>query len=403
MSLRFLKFCQCNRDRLGLCLIVSFLLFISPSQALCDERIDRIEKMLELMQHKIDALSLENRQLKEKVQLMETASRHSDGIMQATTPPPPASFKARTSDRSTGSLAVAAGAKKTITTTVKKTESVEDAADEAFNMDVFQERIRGLEAGQEELTTRLDSSVKVRGYASVEYGINDQQAQNSGFRLHHFSLLFSKAIQKDWQLFSEIEFEDAPFIEAIHANPNNNGTSTVQGKFLIEQMYIKYHPSVRWDISAGRFLTPFGIWNVYHYAPYVPTQRRPLMIRSLFPVFSDGLKLRYASNPDFGLIDSQFYITNGAGNPGRLDRNVSKAVGGKINIAPTFWQDLNFGASLYRDKDNLNVIRTIYGLHLNGHYRNAGFQAEFSHRMNKPLNAVSFRDVSAYTQSSCPI
>jgi len=275
-------------------------------------------------------------------------------------------------------------------------EPVQEAADEAFNMDIFQERIRDLEAGHEEVTTRLDSGVKVGGYASVEYGLTDQQARNSGFRLHHFSLFFSKAIQKDWQLFSEVEFEDAPLIQA---NPNN-GTSTVQGKFLVEQMYIKYHPSVRWDVVAGRFLTPFGVWNIYHYAPYVPTQRRPLMIRSLFPVFSDGLQLRYAFNLGFGLINSQFYIANGAGNPGRRDMNVSKAVGGKINIAPYLLGDLNVGASIYRDKDNFNATGTTYGLHLVGHYHNAGIQAALAYRENKPLNAIRFKNVSTYTQLS---
>jgi len=340
---------------------------MAPSQALCEERMDRIEKTLELMQQKVEALNLENRQLKEKMQLLEAAAKQRNNI----------------SD--------------TAITPVKVMEPVQEAADESFNMDVFQERIRDLEAGHEEVTTRLDSGVKVGGYASVEYGLTDKQTRNSGFRLHHFSLFFSKAIQKNWQLFSEVEFEDAPLIQV---NPNNNGSSTVQGKFLVEQMYMKYHPSVRWDIVAGRFLTPFGVWNVYHYAPYVPTQRRPLMIRSLFPVFSDGLQLRYTFDSGLGLINSQFYVANGAGNPGRRDLNISKAVGGKINISPYFLEDLNVGASIYRDKDNLNVIGTTFGLHLVGHYHNAGIQAALAYRENNPLNAISFKSISTYTQLS---
>lgn len=395
----FLKVCQRHRGRLGLCFIVGFLLFIAPSQALCDERIDRIEKTLKLMQQKIEALSLENRQLKEKVQVMEAASKQRGHILQAATTPHPDSSKVNTTNHSTESLAVTATevAAKAPPTTVKKTESIDKLADEKFSMDTFQERIRELESSQEETISRLDSSVKVGGYASVEYGFTNDQARSSGFRVRNFSLFFSKAIQKNWQLFSELEFEDAPF---IRSNPNNNAISTVQGKFLVEQMYIKYHPSVRWDIVAGRYLTPFGIWNVYHYDPYVPTQRRPLMLRVLFPVYSDGVQFRYSFNPGLGLINSELYLANGTGNSGRFDRNVSKAIGGKINITPNFLTDMNFGASIFRDKDNLNVTRTTYGLHMLARYHDLALQAEFAHRVNNPLNALGYRDVSAYAQLS---
>jgi len=366
---------------------------IAPAEALSDDRFDRIEKALEAMQQKIETLSMENRQLRQQVDMLsgskETIVKKSD------TP----------DNKPTHNVAVKTTSipdKTSVDTTATKllfsNESAQHAADTGFDMRQFQERVRDLEAGQEEVISRLDSSVKVGGYASVEYYFTDEQNQNSSFRVRHFSLFFSKAIQDEWELFTEVEFEDAPFIEAAHANPANNTVATVQGKFLVEQMYVKYHPSVRWDLVTGRFLTPAGLWNVYHYYPYVPTQQRPFMVRVLYPQWSDGLQLRYALTPSFGLIDTHLYVANGAGNPGRLDRNVSKALGAKINFIPNLHSDVQIGASIYREKDNFNVIRTTYGTHLMARVNNLGLQTEFAHRQNSPLGALKFSDYSIYAQ-----
>ena len=80
-------------------------------------------------------------------------------------------------------------------------------------------RLDVMEAANEEDRYHLSSKlVDISGYADVEYYHTDQEGENDKFRIRHFSLFFNKDIQKEWKLFTEIEYEDAPFIESRHTN-----------------------------------------------------------------------------------------------------------------------------------------------------------------------------------------
>ena len=164
----------------------------------------------------------------------------------------------------------------------EKTEDLQKILEEVEN--------ESMEA-QDSLVSDL---VKISGYADAELRITDSSNANNSFSIHHLSLFFSKKVHEKWQFFSEIEFEDAPFIESKHTD---NTAETVQGKILVEQVYIEYQPQLGLELRFGRFLTPAGIWNIFHYYPYVPTQTRPLFVRKVFPEFSDGIQIRKCHQP----------------------------------------------------------------------------------------------------------
>jgi hypothetical protein len=239
----------------------------------------------------------------------------------------------------------------------------------------------------------LSRFVEVSGYADAEFYLTDNDGENSRFRVRHLSLFFLKDIQEDWKLFSEIEYEDAPFIESKHTTDE---VDAMQGKLFIEQMYIEYHPDLAWDIRFGRFLTPAGIWNIYQYPPYVPTQRRPLMVREIFPQVSDGIQARYSLSLGGAVLDAHLYAANGAGNPGRLDRNEEKAIGARVNVERGPWSG---GASLYMEKDNAGIQRTAWGLHLLANYSPFKVQAEYEYRGNDPKAGAGFIDRGFYLQA----
>lgn len=239
----------------------------------------------------------------------------------------------------------------------------------------------------------LSRFVEVSGYADAEFYLTDKDGDSSRFRVRHLSLFFIKDIQKDWKLFSEIEYEDAPFIESAHTADT---AATVQGKLLVEQMYIEYHPDLAWDIRVGRFLTPAGIWNIYHYPPYVPTQERPFMVRRIFPQVSDGVQARYSFSSGGYIMDTHLYAANGAGNPGRLDRNENKAVGARFNIDRG---PLSAGVSAYAERDNAGTKRRAVGAHFLADYSPFRFQAEYQYRDNDPQAAASSIDRGFYGQA----
>ncbi|MFQ5735823.1 MAG: porin [Thermodesulfobacteriota bacterium] len=239
----------------------------------------------------------------------------------------------------------------------------------------------------------LSRLVDVSGYADVEYRLTGEDGQNNRFRLRHLSLFFTKDIQKEWKLFTEVEFEDAPLIES---DPQADTVTRSNGKLFVEQIYIEYHPSLSWDVRVGRFLTPAGIWSIYHYPPYVPTQSSPLFNKLIFPEFSDGALLRNSFVLKDIVIDTHLLVANGSGNPGRLDRNENKGVGARVNAG--IISGLSAGASYYREKDNTDVMHNSYGLHLLYNYGPFNFQTEYAYRHNSPDASRSFNDKGWYGQ-----
>lgn len=262
--------------------------------------------------------------------------------------------------------------------------------------DEIRKRLDAIELDNEE--TRhgfglLSKFVEVSGYADAEFYLTDRDSENSRFRVRHLSLFFLKDIQEDWKLFTEIEYEDAPFIESAHSADT---AASVQGKLFVEQMYIEYHPRLAWDVRFGRFLTPAGIWSIYHYPPFVPTQERPLMVRRIFPQVSDGVQARYSHSFGEAVVDAHLYAANGAGNPGRLDRNENKAVGARVNLARGPWWA---GASAYTEKDNGGATRAALGLHLLADYSPFKLQAEYQYRDNDLDAGADFIDRGFYAQA----
>jgi len=242
----------------------------------------------------------------------------------------------------------------------------------------------------------ISKLVDVSGYADAEYILTGQPGESNHFRIRHLSLFFTKDIQKEWKLFTEIEFEDAP---KIVSNPASDTVSRSQGTVFVEQMYVEYHPSTSWDLRAGRYLTPAGIWSIYHYPPYVPTQTSPMLYKVIFPEVSDGLLLRKSFSVFDSALDTHLFVANGSGNSGAGDRNQNKAVGARVNLGVI--SGLSFGASFYGEKDNQDIRRSSYGTHLL--YGRGPFllQSEFAIRHNNTSGGIN--DRSFYAQLSYDI
>jgi len=255
------------------------------------------------------------------------------------------------------------------------------------------ESIEGIDEETSHSLGTLSKLVDVSGYADVEYRLTDKDSQNGGFRLHHLSLFFSKDIQKEWKLFSEIEFEDAPVIDYT-----NNTLNRGNGVFYVEQMYIEYHPSLSWDMRFGRFLTPAGLWSIYHYPPYVPTQTSPLFSKLIFPEVSDGALLRNSFVLGGVAMDTHLFASNGSGNPGSLDMNTNTAVGARVNAALT--RGISAGVSYFREKDNSDIMKNSFALHLLCNFGPFNMQSEYAYRHNDPDAAASYNDKGWYGQLS---
>ncbi|TAN63406.1 hypothetical protein EPN18_02510 [bacterium] len=265
----------------------------------------------------------------------------------------------------------------------------------------LKKRLEDIEVDQEDTKqgySTISKLVDVSGYADAELNFTNQTGEVSRFRIRHLSLFFSKDIEKEWKFFSEIEYQDAPLIEA---NPKTDTVNRAQGLIFVEQMYIQYRPVIDLDLRFGRFLTPVGIWSFYRYPPYVPTQTYPLFYKVVFPEVSDGIQLRKSFAAFKSIIDTHLYVSNGAGTPGYGDRNEGKALGGRVNYATDLVRGLEFGGSFFGERDHTSTLRHSYGAHLLLTRSIFKFQNEFTARHNHPVNGTGdFYDMGFYSQLS---
>ena len=280
----------------------------------------------------------------------------------------------------------------------KRTESGERSAGQSSEADkrALEEDINLVKSEAEETTDKILSSlIDLSGYGDVEYRQTDEDGVGSGFRIHHLSLFLLKDISESWRFFSEIEFEDAPRIESSVATDT---VSTSQGRIIIEQMYIEYKHSLDLHFTAGRFITPAGYWNIYHYKPYVVTQSKPMMIDRFFPKFSDGLQFRKTFPVAGSQLDSNLYFVNGSGNSGRMDRNENLAVGARVNYRADIFNGVEAGVSFYDEKDNSSIRKRSYGVHMKINVSWFELLTEYADRLNDPDGLENFNETSLYVQ-----
>lgn len=134
-----------------------------------------------------------------------------------------------------------------------------------------------------------------------------------------------------------------PYSESISSDPTSFGRDFQYGYIEIERAYIEYEAAGWFTARIGRFLTPYGIWNVDHGTPVILTTRRPFVIdESLFPERQTGLELfgRVVVGP--GSLGYHAYLTNGRG-PIEAVRDVD--------------DDLSFGGRLYWDTSEIGRLR----------------------------------------------
>jgi hypothetical protein len=109
------------------------------------------------------------------------------------------------------------------------------------------------------------------------------QAKNSA-SLDDLSLFVSWSPHALVRFFSEIELENWLSTQTgIH----------LQSAVRVERLYVDLFASESLNLRLGKFLTPFGDWNVTHAAPLVWTSTRPLATdKQLFPSHVNGLMVK---------------------------------------------------------------------------------------------------------------
>jgi len=195
------------------------------------------------------------------------------------------------------------------------------------------------------------SKLKLGGYGEVH--ANFTEGTESDKTDFHRLVLYLGYDFADWISFhSETELEHA-FV------------SDDDGEISVEQAYIDFMLTGKFNIRAGRILTPIGIINKKHEPPTFNGVERPSFATNIIPTTwsSDGVGVFGSLNPSLsyeayivgGLDGSQFSSTSGI-RGGRIKERPSlnePAITGRLDYYPLFEslgrsdQSLRLGASGY--------------------------------------------------------
>jgi hypothetical protein len=225
------------------------------------------------------------------------------------------------------------------------------------------------------------SSFKIYGFFDLELEVSNKDPAGRlwTFDQHHFNLITIFHLDKRFRVFGEIEWEHGFFLE---------GGEEASGEFNLERAWLEYKYSDAFKIKVGKFLAPFGIYNLVHDA--TPTYLSTLLPNPVYGKHTNtiGEKQKFYSKFATGIqilgslfirdweCDYYIYMSNGRGaDPGEKDENSNKGVGGRFVIF-TPLNIFKLGTSYYADKNGnaRNTTQKTFGvdaefeyMHLNLH------------------------------------
>lgn len=208
----------------------------------------------------------------------------------------------------------------------------------------FDERLTAIEEAQEEqmfagMPTGFEPSFDIYGFFDLSFNkfvpkkngfFDGVFHENSSFFMQNLNLYFKSQMTESLSAIVELGFTFAPTgqersVEVEGFSDFERAETTVTSPFdaeeyrlggvRIERAHLTWRPSDYFGIVAGRFLTPYGIWNIEHGSPVLISIRPPLMQTSHFvPLSQTGFQVMGDFHPKAGhLIHYAITLSNGRG------------------------------------------------------------------------------------------
>lgn len=243
--------------------------------------------------------------------------------------------------------------------------------------------------------TNSPLAVRVYGFIDVSYRhafmekdspwyiyINRQPS----FYVGNFNLYLDSQISDAWRSLAEVRFTylpagaernsiDRDYIvqtrsESQYADYTDFGRERAVGGIMLERAQLEYRPNDYLTVTAGQWLSPYGIWVVDHSSPVIIGVFRPFIIGSqLIPERQVGLlgtgQVPLGENLDLvGAVG----LSNGRSDWSAFeDMDKNKAVTGRLALEYHGFGEAVLGGAVYRGKDT-HGIETIDTTSTTNHY-----------------------------------
>lgn len=131
------------------------------------------------------------------------------------------------------------------------------------------------------------------------------EGQDTRLDLRDLSLFTIWQPAPRWQVFSEVEAESLFVVDG-------RGLEASDIEVAVERLYVDYAASDTLTLRAGRYLTPFGRWNLVHADPLVWTVSRPLVTQLAIPDHGSGAALLGSVSLGADTLDYTLYVDDSA-------------------------------------------------------------------------------------------
>ena len=261
-----------------------------------------------------------------------------------------------------------------------------------------EQSIEELKAEIEELKEQFDevkhgySGFLLTGYTNITYRQSLKDIEDSKFGYAGFSPVFLWMISDRIFFEAELQIQMRGGVHGGELTHNADKQVSDEGTSTFDLGYANMVYITKWGavFSAGKFLTPVGIFNERFHPTWInPLPVEPIGIGhgGLLPTAELGIQVRGGTSLGSSKLTYSLFVSNGPilndgeineHEAGRLiytnflDNNANKAVGGRIGFLPFHNGSLELGVSgLYADKigdrgsEYENVGTSIYSFDIN--------------------------------------
>ena len=198
-----------------------------------------------------------------------------------------------------------------------------------------------------------EQGVTISGFFDLEFNKLDTSnstmspliSDEGTFSNSHLNVYLDSQVSSKVRFFSEVRLLHQPFTLFTEENL----ASRFQGSLLIERAWVDWNYRNELNIRGGKFLTPYGIWNIEHGGPILISTRTPLLLRKqIFPEAMTGLQVYGKIFPADFQISYHAWIGNGKGPTSAIqDNDDHKSVGGRVAVRLPTNRKIELGVSAY--------------------------------------------------------
>jgi hypothetical protein len=248
-------------------------------------------------------------------------------------------------------------------------------------------------------------NLTLSGYTSLR--LQNLNTSETRFDVRDLSLIAIWDPHPRWRLFTEMELENTVSVD-------NRGLNASDAEAELERIYVDFVVNDMASLRGGKFLTPFGRWNLLHADPLVWTVSRPLVTTIAVPDHATGAALHGLRSLNENTIEYHLYVDDSDDldphhgkssfedlNVAGLSNDFNNALG--LQLRYHFLNDqAEIGASfasfeIYRGDER----RNLFGVDALYRWRRAEFSMESAYRLDD--NSSQDSEWGAFVQAVVPI